>query len=145
MWYTVARPRVWHNNTSSTCICLLYFLIQLNLPLFAFQNNILSSAGDDISTWRDLNTARCCMAILAWIVLSITASTDRLTDNLRAGDDEFLEDVGTQQKVWTLNSAYTCIYYALLCGGSPVLICYSIEIRLYPRSLEYLLKISYIY
>lgn len=62
-------------------------------------NNVLSSAGDDISTWRDLNTARCCMAILAWIVLSITASTDRLTDNLRAGDDEFLEDVGTQQKV----------------------------------------------
>lgn len=73
----------------------------MNPPLFAFQNNnnVLSSAGDDISTWRDLNTARCCMAILAWIVLSITASTDRLTDNLRAGDDEFLEDVGTQQKV----------------------------------------------
>ncbi|XP_062575436.1 transmembrane protein 237-like [Saccostrea cucullata] len=64
-------------------------------------NQTLSSAGDDISTWRDINTARCCMAILAWIVLSITASTDRLTDNLRAGDDEFLEDVelGTQQKV----------------------------------------------
>lgn len=84
------------------------------------------------------------MAILAWIVLSITASTDRLTDNLRAGDDEFLEDVGTQQKVWTLNSAYTCIYYALLWGGSPVLIG-SIEIRLYPRSLEYLMNISYMY
>lgn len=118
----------------------------LNPPLFAFQNNnnVLSSAGDDISTWRDLNTARCCMAILAWIVLSITASTDRLTDNLRAGDDEFLEDVGTQQKVWTLNSAYICIYYALLWGGSVVLIC-SIEIRLYPRSLEYLMNISYMY
>ncbi|XP_048727924.1 transmembrane protein 237-like [Ostrea edulis] len=66
-----------------------------------YGNNTLSSAGEDITAWRDINTARCCMAILAWIVLSITASTDRLTDNLRAGDDEFLEDVelGTQQKV----------------------------------------------
>jgi hypothetical protein len=72
------------------------------LILFRCQGNTtLSSAGDDITAWRDLNTARCCMAILAWIVLSITASTDRLTDNLRAGDDEFLEDVelGSQQKV----------------------------------------------
>lgn len=70
------------------------------------------------------------MAILAWIVLSITASTDRLTDNLRAGDDEFLEDVGTQQKVLTLNSAYICIYYALLWGGSPVLICSTCVLKL---------------
>ncbi|XP_046574711.1 LOW QUALITY PROTEIN: transmembrane protein 237-like [Haliotis rubra] len=44
----------------------------------------------ELSLWRRINTARGVFAILGWLVLSITPNADRLSHNLREGDDDEL-------------------------------------------------------
>ncbi|CAG2216350.1 transmembrane protein 237-like [Mytilus edulis] len=45
-----------------------------------------------IELWTNINTARGCLIILAWIVLSITSTTDRLGQMLKEGDDFIIGD-----------------------------------------------------
>ena len=62
-------------------------LITLN-TIFTY----LQETSSQIKLWRDVNTARGCLAILAWIVLSITSTTDRLGQMLKEGDDFIIGD-----------------------------------------------------
>ena len=48
---------------------------------------------EDLTTWRNLNTARGSLSILGWFVLSLVPVTDRLTKNLREADDLLGDDV----------------------------------------------------
>lgn len=45
-----------------------------------------------INLWRNVNTARGVLIIIAWIVLSITSTTDRLGQMLKEGDDFIIGD-----------------------------------------------------
>jgi hypothetical protein len=67
-------------------ICNIY--IQYNSTIFTY----LQETSSQIKLWRDVNTARGCLAILAWIVLSITSTTDRLGQMLKEGDDFIIGD-----------------------------------------------------
>ena len=44
----------------------------------------------DLTTWRNLNTARGSLSILGWFVLSLAPVADRLTKNLKEADDNLL-------------------------------------------------------
>ena len=48
---------------------------------------------EDLTTWRNLNTARGSLSILGWFVLSLVPVTDRLTKNLREADHLLGDDV----------------------------------------------------
>ncbi|KAL3842870.1 hypothetical protein ACJMK2_020845 [Sinanodonta woodiana] len=47
---------------------------------------------ENISRWRNINTARGILSILGWFVLSITPMADRLTKNLQEADGNVLGD-----------------------------------------------------
>ncbi|XP_071100111.1 LOW QUALITY PROTEIN: transmembrane protein 237-like [Haliotis cracherodii] len=49
----------------------------------------------ELSEWRRINTARGVFAILGWLVLSISPNADRLSKNLKDGDDDEL--LGNEQ------------------------------------------------
>ena len=44
----------------------------------------------DLTTWKNLNTARGSLSILGWFVLSLAPVADRLTQNLKEADESDL-------------------------------------------------------
>ena len=51
----------------------------------------MQTTSDELETFRSLNTARGVAAVLGWFIISLTPTTDRLSDNLHDGDDEILQ------------------------------------------------------
>ncbi|XP_076472014.1 transmembrane protein 237-like [Babylonia areolata] len=45
---------------------------------------------DELTTFRSLNTARGVAAILGWFIIALAPNTDRLSKNLKEGDDDIL-------------------------------------------------------
>ena len=50
----------------------------------------MQSRNDQLDRWRILNIIRGCFFILGWIVISITPTRDRLTENLKKADENIL-------------------------------------------------------
>ncbi|KAL8602011.1 hypothetical protein ACOMHN_008502 [Nucella lapillus] len=85
-------------------VSILIYLVGLVLSLSAIdvedrihlQNvdptlwNSTQVTDDELSKFRNLNTARGVAAILGWFVIALAPNTDRLSKNLNDGDDEIL-------------------------------------------------------
>jgi hypothetical protein len=50
----------------------------------------LQAADDELYTWRNINIARACFAIVAWFIIALQPTYDRLSQNLKSGEENIL-------------------------------------------------------